>query len=668
MRTRSILIWSAVGVACAVVLAVGWSWRFYRLPDPASVRSPSIRLTAEGSDLAVVAADGKGSDRIQFWVPLNQMPPALVAAVITAEDRRFKRHVGVDPLAVGRAAVANAREAEVVRGASTITQQLARGLFLSRERTYWRKAREMAIALVLELRYSKRKILEAYLNTVYLGQHRGAAVLGVAAGSHHLFGKDLGALRLDEMALLATAIRAPNRVFTEDLEKIRARRDALLRAMAGQRPLTDRQLEVALAQPVRRPTAAAVRAPWFVDVARGEASRRVTASGDGVAQVATTLDRRLQAAAEAAVRDHLARAERARNLPAGRLQAAVVALEPSSGRIRALVGGRSFRASEFNRAVHAHRQPGSLFKPFVYLAAFESPSGPTPATLVEDQPVVIRAGNREWSPHNMDGRYRGPVTVRQALEASLNVPAAMIAQRVGLREVGRVAHAAGIESPLPANPSLALGTSETTLLEMTTAFATLANGGYRVHPTALDVDQSSAPIAAGPAPVRAVSAQSAFIVTHLLRGVMVRGTGGSSARWGLQDVTAGKTGTTDGLRDAWFIGYTPDLVIGVWVGADDASPIGFTGSEAALPIWATIMQSAVRRSLPSPFRTPAGIVMTAVDQSTGKRACPGEAGIAEAFREGREPPPCESVAAAFETPFRFLGWIKRSLGLASDGR
>jgi penicillin-binding protein 1B len=665
MRTRSVLIWGALGLAGALVLAVGWSWRFYRLPDPASMRSATIRLTAEGSELAVVAADGKGSDRIQFWVPLDRMPPALVAAVITAEDRRFMRHMGVDPLAVGRAAVTNAREADVVRGASTITQQLARGLFLSRERTYWRKAREIAIALVLELRYSKREILEAYLNTVYLGQHRGAAVLGVAAGSHHLFGKDLGSLRLDEMALLATAIRAPNRVFTEDLDKLRARRDALLRAMTGQEPVGERQLEVALAQPVRRPSPAALRAPWFVDVARDEAARRVAASGDGVAQVGTTLDRRLQAAAEAAVRDQLARAERARHLPAGRLQAAVVAMEPSSGRIRALVGGRSFGTSEFNRATRAHRQPGSLFKPFVYLAAFESPSGPTPATLVEDEPVVIRAGNREWAPHNIDGKYRGPVTVRHALEASLNVPAAMVAQRVGLREVGRVARAAGIESPLPANPSLALGTSETTLLEMTTAFATLANGGYRVVPTTLDADQSSAPIAAGPAPVRAVSTESAFIVTHLLRGVMVRGTGGSSARWGLQDVTAGKTGTTDGLRDAWFIGYTPDLVIGVWVGADDASPIGFTGSEAALPIWATIMQSAVRRSPPTPFRVPAGIVMTPVSQATGKRACAGEAGIAEAFREGREPAPCET-ATVFQTPFRFLGWIKRSLGLGSE--
>ncbi len=666
MRLKSVLIWSAIALAATLVVAVGWSWRFYRLPDPASMGSPSIRLTAEGSELAVVAADDKGGDRIQFWVPLDRMPPALVAAVITAEDRRFMFHMGVDPLSVIRAAMANAREAEVVRGASTITQQLARGLFLSRERTYWRKAREMAIAVVLELRYSKRQILEAYLNTVYLGQHRGAAVLGVAAGSHHLFGKELGALRLDEMALLATTIRAPNRVFTEDLERLRGRRDTLLHALAGQEAITDRQIETALAQAVRRPTPAAVRAPWFVDVAREEASRRVTASGDGVVQVATTLDRRLQAAAEAAVRDQLARLERARRLPADRLQAAVVAMEPSTGRIRALVGGRSFRTSEFNRAVRAHRQPGSLFKPFVYLAAFESPSGPTPATLVEDQPVVIRAGSRDWEPHNIDGRYRGPVTVRHALEASLNVPAAMVAQRVGLREVGRVAHAAGIDSPLPANPSLALGTSETTLLEMTTAFATLVNGGYRIRPTALDPDASAAPIAAEPAPVRVVSAESAFIVTHLLRGVMVRGTGAPSARWGLQDMTAGKTGTTDGLRDAWFIGYTPDLVIGVWVGADDASPIGFTGSEAALPLWATIMQSAVRRAPPAPFRVPNGIVMTAVDPATGKRACAGEAGIPEAFREGREPAPCQTVTVFSEAPSRFLGWIKRSLGFGNQ--
>src|SRR5262245_38624889 len=220
-------------------------------------------------------------------------------------------------------------------------------------------------------------------------------------------------------------------------------------------------------------------------------------------------------------------------------------------------------------------------------------------------------------PHNIDGQFHGPVTIRRALEDSLNVPAALVAQGVGLGNVTRVAHAAGIASPLAPVPSLALGTSEVTLLEMTTAFATIANGGVRVVPTALG---SAGAVSLKPLPesTRVVSPESAFIVTHLMRGVMRRGTGGASARWGLQEVTAGKTGTTAGLRDAWFIGYTPELVVGVWVGADDAHPIGMTGADIALPIWADIMVRAIRKAPPSPFAPPPGIVMARVDSETGQ--------------------------------------------------
>jgi membrane carboxypeptidase/penicillin-binding protein len=338
--------------------------------------------------------------------------------------------------------------------------------------------------------------------------------------------------------------------------------------------------------------------------------------------------------------------ERTRRLPPSSLQAAVVAIEPVSGQIRALVGGRRFAQSEFNRATRAHRQPGSLFKPLVYLAAFEARARDlTPSTLVDDEPIVIPARGGDWSPHNIDGQFHGPVTIRRALEQSLNVPAALVAQGVGLGYVTKVAHAAGISSSLAAVPSLALGTSEVTLLEMTTAFATIAHGGLRVWPTTLG-SAGAVALKPLPEPKRVVSAESAFIVTHLMRGVMRRGTGGSSARWGLQEVTAGKTGTTDGLRDAWFIGFTPDLVVGVWVGADDAHPIGLAGSEIALPIWADVMVKAIRRGTPTPFTPPPGIVMTPVDSVTGRRACGDEERISEAFRAGSEPAACDSLADA----------------------
>jgi penicillin-binding protein 1B len=650
MRERAVAI-ALLGVIGLGLAALAWGWWALALP-----RGATLPITYLDADRQEIASAQGNNGRVQIWVPLDRIPPSVVAAFIAAEDRRFMHHHGVDVLAVGRAALTNAREASVVRGASTITQQLARGLFLSRERTWSRKAREIAIAVLLELRYSKQEILESYLNTVYLGQERDAAVLGVAAGARHLFGKKLEALRLDEAALLASAIRAPNRIFAESPALIRKRRDRVLEAMVREGTANAAEARQAMARTARPARRTASTAPWFLELARDEVAHRAVGPTGG-ARIVTSLDRRLQEAAETTVRDRLAQVERARRKPPGSLQAAVVAIEPGSGRILALVGGRRFADSEFNRATKARRQPGSLFKPFVYLAAFEVRAREfTASTIVADEPVVIPAVGGAWTPHNIDRRFHGPVTIRRALEASLNVPAALVAQGIGVANVTRVARAVGIDSPLAAVPSLSLGTSEVTLLEMTTAFATVANGGVHVWPTALD-DAGEASLKPRPAPARVVSAESAFIVTHLMRGVMVRGTGGASARWGLQEITAGKTGTTDGLRDAWFVGYTPDLVVGVWVGADDARPIGLTGADIALPIWADVMQKGLRRSPPSSFTPPLGIVMTSVDWDTGRRACGRGSAISEAFRAGSEPQQCESLA---ELPIarNLTRWVK----------
>jgi penicillin-binding protein 1B len=388
-------------------------------------------------------------------------------------------------------------------------------------------------------------------------------------------------------------------------------------------------------------------------------------------RLATTLDPMLQRAAESAVGDGLARLDRRRPGPsAGRLQAALVAIETTSGEIRALVGGRGYRESAFNRATRAARQPGSLFKPFVYLAAFEAEGtgmSPrlTPASLIPDEPIAVRAGITTWSPQNLDHHFRGPVTIRRALEQSLNVPAVRVAQDVGLDRVVAVARALGIQRPLAAVPSLALGTSEVTLLEITGAFATLANQGVRAIPTTLAAapGPDGSPAAAPPdPPVRVVSAESAFLITHLLRGVMRDGTGRSSVRWGLSNLTAGKTGTTDGLRDAWFVGYTPDLAVGVWVGMDDSTPLGLTGAQAALPIWAAVMQAALRRAPAREFTPPAGIVMASVERETGRPAsfwCGGGGRIEEAFRAGTEPPStCGELSLAGPAE-RFLQWLRR---------
>ena len=650
----------------SLVAAATWAWFAYPLPTGRPAHTARAQLLVDGQELAMVTVSGEsrgaggaagdGAAPIQEWMPLSRIPTLVRAAVIAAEDQRFMRHVGVDLLAIAHALVSRNGESPSLRGASTITQQLARSLFLTRERTWWRKAREAAIALWLERRYTKADILEAYLNTIYLGQVGSAPVLGVAAGAHYHFGKDLSALTYDEAAVLATAIRAPSRAFTEVPWRLRARRDVVLHAMAADGVLSEPALGTALAAPVRLTGSPRSRAPWFVEFAREEAARRVLPDGAAVGssptRIATTLDRGLTRVAEVGIRRELTQVERARKLPEGTLQAAVVAMEPRSGRIRVLVGGRDDRDGGFNRALRARRQPGSLFKPFVYLAAFEGTRGAgglTPVSPVDDEPLAVWSAGREWTPQNLDHRFRGVVTVRQALEASLNVPAARVAQEIGPARVVRLARAFGIESPLAAVPSIALGTSETTVLEITAAFAALANGGYRVRPTTIDDAATAAALRPLPPPVRVVSPESAFIVTHLLRGVMSRGTGAASARWGLQSVTAGKTGTSDGLRDAWLVGYTPDLVVGVWVGADDARPIGLTGSEIALPIWATVMQAAVRRAPPRPFVPPDGVVMAPVDAS-GRRVCAGGSAIIEAFRAGSEPPACDEGLVAAVAP------------------
>jgi penicillin-binding protein 1B len=448
-----------------------------------------------------------------------------------------------------------------------------------------------------------------------------------------------------------------------------------------QRGLLDEQsVRASLAQPLPAPPERArVRAPYFVDVVREEIDRRLVLPDAGEVRISTTIDPTLQHTAERSLREGLGRIEKrqSRSSGRGRLDGAVVAIEPATGYIRALVGGRRYPESPFNRATRALRQPGSLFKPLVYLTAFEvglpgQRSTITPASLILDEPLTVRAGDEAWTPKNMDRRLLGSVTVRRALEESRNVPAVRLALDVGLKRVVDMAQRLGIESALAAVPSLALGTSEVTLLEITAAYAALANGGARTQPTTLTgaVDHGGVrfrePV---PAPTQVVSAESAYLVTHLLRGVMQQGTGQASRRWGLSEVTAGKTGSTDGLRDAWFVGYTPDLVVGVWVGRDDGSPLGMSGAEAALPIWATTMAAAVGRARPRPFTPPAGVVMVPVDRDTGRPPsfwCERGAMVEEAFRAGTEPRSgCdENLVAA--SGRRLLGWFQDLLSLKAS--
>jgi penicillin-binding protein 1B len=581
------------------------------------------------------------------WFALERFPQVLIDAVLVAEDRRFWSHPGVDFLRIAGAALRNGRAGRVVEGASTLTQQLARSVHLTRERSLSRKLRETGIALWLELRHSKREILEAYLNEVYLGQEEGRPIRGFGRAARALFDADVSQLGVAESALLAATIRAPNRFSPErHPERARAERARVLGLLLAEGRIEAEAHARALRAPlgIRRSAAAAAFAPHFAGAVRarvaGELGSRSQARGY---RVFTTLDGDVQRAAERAVRGELADLEaRFPGLRRSRapVEAALVALDPQRGEVLAWVGGRDFARSSFDRVAEAHRQPGSVFKPIVALAALTSEDEPpfTLATLLADVPLRLAVEGETWAPANHDGRYRGAVTLRAALEESLNVPFARLGLETGLVRVAETARRLGIGSPLRPVPSLSLGAFELTPLEVAAAYAVLAAGGVRSAPRSVLAvvtrDGRSAGGERGDA-VRVFPEAETYLVTSALQGAVRRGTGRALASHGVSGV-AGKTGTSDGARDAWFVAYTPDLVAAVWVGFDGEGRIGLTGAQAALPIFARFYRElgGARAAWPEP---PAGVERALVHGASGLRAGPGCSGAPELFARGTAP-------------------------------
>jgi len=573
---------------------------------------------------------------------LENAPKLLTDALVAVEDHRFYMHPGIDPIGTARAFVADLRHSETAQGGSTLTQQLARSLYLHNKKTVLRKLQEALIALGLEMRYSKKEILEGYMNAIYLGYWGPMEIRGLREASRYYLGCEIEKADPAGIALLVGLIAAPNAYSPyANPGKARARRGIVLQVLRERGILTDAEAAKASAEPLpsKRPPVRSVEAAYFLDAARSEVERRAPKGildRPGTA-IFTTLDPRDQAAAVAALRKGLTDLERDhRNLRRKKdpLQAAIVSVDPASGEVRALVGGRDDLASSFNHAVDAHRQPGSLFKPFVYLAAFEHPRRKdggfwTPVTLLDDSPIEIRAGRRIWRPENYDHEFRGLVTLRAALEQSLNVPTASVGNEVGIRHVADAARDLGITSRLDEVPSLALGTSDVTLLEITSAYAALAAGGTARAPTCLigivAASGESVPLSpigdppgCDPAP--------AYLVTHLLEGVIDSGTGKTARSLGVRGVVAGKTGTTDDYRDAWFVGYTPRAATGVWVGFDRSDEVGLPGAVAALPIWAAMMRQTHCDGGDGGFPRPDGIETATVCTETGLLAtadCPG---------------------------------------------
>jgi penicillin-binding protein 1A len=558
----------------------------------------------------------------RILVPLAQIPQSLRDAILATEDRRFYSHWGIDPIGVARAILQNYRRGRIVEGGSTITQQLTKVLFLTPDKSLERKLREAVLALELERRYSKDRILEMYLNQVYFGQ----GSYGVEAAARTYFGKGVSELTVRESALIAGLPRAPTNYSPFDRpEAAKRRREVVLRRMVEFGTIKDEEAkrlaktDLGLIPPERRRTTG----QYFIDYVQQtlEAKYGPDLVLKGGLNVYTTVNPTMQLTAEQSLREGLkalqGRTSATQGKPGETPEGAVVTVEPQTGYVKAMVGGSDFFRSEFNRAVQAKRQPGSAFKPFIYIAALEA--GFTPASQIEDSPVSFPIGKngQVWKPENYDRKFRGATTLQQAIEESVNVVTVKLQERIGLAKTIQVARRLGITSPLDVNLSLALGTSDVSLLEMTSAYGTLANQGVWMPPVTIRyVTDAQGKLLEEHVPEgrEAVAPETAYVITQMLRGVVERGTG--QAAKGLGRPVAAKTGTTNDYSNAWFVGFTPRLATGVWVGYDRPRSLGKdeTGSRVAVPIWVTYMGKVLGESPKEDFPVPDHVVSMLVDE------------------------------------------------------
>ena len=624
-------------------------FRFWDGSEP----TRKVRLAFSGDRLQRVSAEGGGEapllrlepleigriypthheDRV--LVRLSEVPPALVQGLLAVEDRGFYEHWGLDPRGIGRALWANLRARGVVQGGSTLTQQLVKNYFLTRERTLVRKVNEALMALLLERRYSKDEILEAYLNEVYLGQQGPRAVHGFGLASEFYFGRPLRELRLQEIAVLVGLARGPNQ-YNPRRSAARAleRRNLVIDQMLAQGYVGEQEARAARAAPLGvRPDAGFANSPFpgFMDLVRRQLVRDYREEdlrSEGL-QIFTTLAPPAQAQAERVLARRLAAIESARRVPQGTLEGAVVVADPKTGEVLALVGGRDPQAPGFNRALDARRPIGSLVKPAVYLSALLPGEGFSPVSLLQDQPVRVKsAPGQVWAPQNFDRRSHGEVTVQTALVRSYNLATVQLGLQVGLRKVARTLTGLGVTADIPPYPSVLLGALELSPFETGQMYQTMAGLGFRSPLRAirevtgpdhkplkrygLSVEQ-----AFDPAPV--------YLLDTLMMGVLREGTGQRPyRRLAGSPRLAGKTGTTDELRDSWFAGFGGDRLAVAWVGRDDNKPTGLTGADGALEVWVDLMGGLA----PAPWDppVPAGVEWQWVDKTVGQRLeqdCPG---------------------------------------------
>jgi penicillin-binding protein 1A len=567
-------LWAGIAVVGVVI------WVGAHLPAIQALeipkRPPNIEIV--GADGSVLATRGEMAGAN---VALKDLPPYLPKAFIAIEDRRFYSHYGVDPLGIARAAVANILHRGVSQGGSTLTQQLAKNLFLTQERTLQRKLQEVELAFWLERKHSKAEILELYLNRVYFG----SGAYGVEAAAQRYFGKSAKTVTIAEAAMLAGLVKSPSRLApNRNPEGAEQRAKIVLTAMADAKFITEAQAQASIGHPSYNVKAAGAGTVNYVADWIGEVLDDLIGQIDQNIVVETSIDPKLQAVAEASVIDELA----AKSVKFNVSQGALVAMTPD-GAVRAMVGGRNYAESQYNRAVTAKRQPGSAFKPFVYLTAIEA--GLTPETIRQDAPLDVKG----WKPENYSHEYFGAVTLTQALAMSLNTVAVRLGLEVGAKNVVRTAHRLGISSKLEANASIALGTSEVSLTELVGAYAPFANGGLGVSPHVVNkIRTAEGKVLYARQPDQfgqVIEPRNVAAMNTMMQETLLSGTARKAEIPGW--TAAGKTGTSQDFRDAWFIGYTANLVTGVWLGNDDNSPTKkATGGGLPVEVWTRFMKAA----------------------------------------------------------------------------
>ncbi|MCE5245647.1 transglycosylase domain-containing protein [bacterium] len=607
-------------------------------------------------------------------LPLSAYPRRLIQAVMAAEDSRFLQHRGVDPVGLLRAAWTDLRGGQM-QGGSTITQQVIKNRVVGRERTLARKAHEALLAAYVERKITKERLLEIYLNEVYLGQRGAVSVVGMPAGALHYFGRNVDDLALNQEAMLAGMIASPGRFDPRrDPREAQARMARILARMRELGYITPMEEQAAAAAPLGVAPLSDPLDPAgdVLDAARRELVARgwEPRPGKARAMVFTTVDVELQAAARRALDEGLTELE-AKEPSRAPLEGAVVIVRPRTGEVLALVGGRRGVRGGFHRALDARRQPGSAFKPFVALAAF-GVGAFSPSSVVSDTPLAVPTAAGEWRPSNYDHQFRGPVTVRQALEQSLNVPMARVGLAVGPATVVEWAHRAGLEGHLPAQPALALGAGEVTPLDLAAGYATIAALGERRPPSLVASARtgeagSTIPLVRVAPAERTLPADACYMVLDALTGVVERGTAKELAPLLQGARVAGKTGTTQDGRDAWFVLASGDAVVVVYIGRDDDKPAKLTGAGAAVPVVKRLIESVGPRLLSELPAAPEGMHQVEVCAETGGKAtprCPTK--VLENFKEGTEPPPCAKHASPLKKLWNKI--VGKSSPAAGKGR